>query len=71
MANWWDNCINAGSYEGTAQEVTVFQGRKKIDKDDKNFTMASCVLRLSLFLLLLFVPFYSNFIKYIQIHSTK
>ena len=44
---------------------------KKIDKDDKIFTMASCVLYLSLFLLLLFVPFSSNFIKYIQVHSTK
>ena len=63
--------MHAGSYEGTAQEVTVFQGRKKIDKDDKIFTMVSCVLCLSLFLLLLFVPFSSNFIKYIQVHSTK
>jgi len=71
MANWWDNCIHACSYEGTAQEVTVFQGRKKIDKDDKIFTMASCVLRLSLFPLLLFLPFSSNFIKYIKVHSTK
>ena len=71
MANWWDNCIHAGSYEGTAQEVTVFQGRKKIDKDDKIITMVSCVLRLSAFSLLLIILFYSNFIKYIQVHPAK
>ena len=63
MANWWDYCMHAGSYEGTAQEVTVFQGRKKIDKDDKILTMVSCVLPLNALSLLLIIFFPSNFIK--------
>ncbi|GIT03931.1 MAG: hypothetical protein CM1200mP28_11900 [Deltaproteobacteria bacterium] len=60
--------MHAGSYEGTAQEVTFFPRKEKIDKDDKILTMVSCVFRLSAFSLLIIIPFSSNFIKDIQVH---